>query len=180
MIISSVILNKQKFKIMRKVILLSSIAIMFCVLSVSAQKSGARGSSYETALGVKFYPGAVTLKHFIKSDVALEGIAYFFNRGARVTGLYEFHGDINGAPGLKWYVGPGAHVGFYNDHYYRDNYKGTSYVGVGIDGVLGLDYKFNGAPINLSLDWQPSFEFGNNYKNGFSGDWGGFAIRYTF
>jgi hypothetical protein len=177
------ILTKQKFNIMKKVILLSSIAFMFCILTASAQKSGARGSSYQTALGVKFYPGAVTLKHFIKSDVALEGIAYFFNRGLRVTGLYEFHGDINGAPGLKWYVGPGAHVGFYNDHYYRDrdyNYKGTSYVGVGIDGVLGLDYKFNGAPINLSLDWQPSFEFGNNYKNGFSGDWGGFAIRYTF
>ena len=68
MIISRRILNKQKLKIMRKTILLSSIAVMFCVLTVSAQKSGARGSSYETALGVKFYPGAVTLKHFIKSD----------------------------------------------------------------------------------------------------------------
>ena len=139
MIISRMVLNKQKFKIMRKAILLSSVAMMFCVLTVSAQKSGARGSSYTTALGVKFYPGAVTLKHFIKSDVALEGVAYFFDRGLRVTGLYEFHGDINGAPGLKWYIGPGAHVGFYNDRYYRDNNKGTSYVGIGIDGVLGLD-----------------------------------------
>ena len=161
---------------MRKAFLLSSVAVMFSILTVSAQKTGARGSSYTTALGVKFYPGAVTLKHFIKTDVALEGIAYFFDRGLRVTGLYEFHGDINGAPGLKWYIGPGAHVGFYNSKYY----EGNSYVGVGIDGVLGLDYKFNGAPINLSLDWQPSFEFGDHYKNGFSGDWGGFAIRYTF
>jgi hypothetical protein len=167
---------------MRKVFSLSSIILLLVVTNASAQKrSSSRSSqSYTTALGVKFYPGAVTLKHFIKSDVALEGIGYFFDRGVRVTGLYEFHGNINGAPGLKWYIGPGAHVGFYNDKYYRDNYRGTSYVGVGIDGVLGLDYKFNGAPINLSLDWQPSFEFGNHYKNGFSSDWGGFAIRYTF
>ena len=48
----------------------------------------------------------------------------------------------------------------------------------GVDGVLGLDYKFNGAPINMSLDWQPSFEFGTN--RGFYGNWGGLGIRYTF
>jgi hypothetical protein len=40
---------------------------------------------------------------------------------------------------------------------------------IGIDGVLGLDYKFNGAPINVSIDWQPSFEFGDYV--GFSSLW---------
>ena len=49
---------------------------------------------------------------------------------------------------------------------------------VGVDGVIGLDYKFRGAPINLSLDWQPSFEFGDN--RGFVSSWGGLGIRYTF
>ena len=49
---------------------------------------------------------------------------------------------------------------------------------IGVDGVLGLDYKFNGAPINISLDWQPSFEFGDN--RGFVGSWGGLGIRFTF
>jgi len=37
--------------------------------------------------------------------------------------------------------------------------------------VPGPDYKFNGAPINMSLDWQPSFEFDDG--RGFSGSWGG-------
>ena len=46
------------------------------------------------------------------------------------------------------------------------------------DGVLGLDYKFRGAPINMSIDWQPSFEFGAG--RGFVGSWGGLGIRYTF
>lgn len=147
------------------------ITIVLAFISAQAVFAQSKGSSYKTALGVKFYPGAITLKHFVKSDAALEGIGYFWQRGARVTGLYEFHGNISGARGLKWYAGPGAHVGFYNDKYYNG---GTS---VGLDGVLGLDYKISGAPINFSLDWQPSFEFGDYY--GF-GNWGGFAIRFTF
>ena len=147
------------------------------VLSQTESFAQAKGSSYKTAVGVKFYPGAVSLKHFVKPNAALEGIGYFWNRGSRITGLYEIHGDINNAPGLKWYIGPGAHIGFYNDKYGYDGY--TS---VGIDGVLGLDYKFKGAPINMSIDWQPSFEFGdrNRYGEGFTGNWGGLAIRYVF
>ncbi len=136
------------------------------------------GSTYKTALGIKFYPGGITLKSFIKPDVALEGIGYFYSDGFRITGLYEFHGDITGVNGLKWYVGPGAHIGFWNDTWktkYPDRNGGAA---IGIDGVLGLDYKFTGAPINMSLDWQPSFNFvGYNY---FEGGWGGLAIRYTF
>ena len=50
----------------------------------------------------------------------------------------------------------------------------------GIDGVVGLDFKFRGAPINMSLDWQPSFSFGPNGSTGFEGGWGGLAIRYAW
>ena len=148
---------------------------LFVVLQATAQKrkSAYNAQAYSTALGVKFYPGAISLKHFVKSDAALEALGYFWDKAFRITGLYEIHGDVNGAPGLKWYVGPGMHAGFYNTKYGG----GTS---VGVDGVLGLDYKIKAAPLNLSIDWQPSFEFGNKYGNGFSGNWGGFAIRYVF
>jgi len=161
--------------------------VCFLFINVLAARSQSMDQTYTTALGVKLWgDGAgISLKHFISSNRALEGIGYFWNGGTRITGLYEFHFDIVGAPGLKWYVGPGVHVGFYNDGYNRNNnynnnhnnnYKGGSFVG--IDGVLGLDYKFNRAPINLSLDWQPSIEFGTN--RGFYGGWGGLGIRYTF
>lgn len=154
---------------MKKVIVLALLLI-----AVSNQKmfAQATGSSYKTAIGAKFYPGGITVKHFIKSNAALEGIGYFWERGTRITGLYEFHGNITNAPGLKWYVGPGAHIGFYNSKYYNG---GTS---IGIDGVLGLDYKFKGAPINMSIDWQPSLEFGD--YDGFGPGFGGIAIRYAF
>lgn len=160
-----------------KKLIMAVLILAACTTVANAQS---KGSSYKTALGVKFYPGAVTLKHFVKSDAALEGIASFWGDGMRVTGLYEFHGNIKGAPGLKWYVGPGAHVGFLNDRYWNREYPGYGGRALfGVDGVLGLDYKFNGAPINMSLDWQPSFEFGD-YGRGWVGNWGGLAIRYAF
>jgi hypothetical protein len=150
-----------------------AIILVLAIFAGSAQAQSNIGSTdYKTALGVKFYPGAISLKHFVTDKNALEGIAYFWTRGTRVTGLYEIHGEIENAGGLKWYIGPGAHLGFYNNKYYG----GGTYIG--LDGVLGLDYKISSAPINLSLDWQPSFEFGDGA--GFSGNWGGLAIRYVF
>ena len=164
---------------MRKVFLLS-IILFACILS-NGQSKSANSSSYRTALGVKFYPAGITFKHFFNGNNAGELIGYFNTHGFRLTGLYEIHGDISGATGLKWYIGPGAHIGFYDTHHrhhHDDPWHDHSHSTFGIDGVLGLDYKFRGAPINLSLDWQPSFEFTDGH--GFTGSWGGFAIRYTF
>ena len=159
---------------MRKLFLVS--LVLLGVIVSSGQSKSANSSSYNTALGVKFYPGGITLKHFFNgTNNAGELIGYFWNRGFRLTGLYEIHGNFNGAPGLRWYIGPGAHIGFY-DYFDRNHHIDGTYFG--IDGVLGLDYKFKGAPINMSVDWQPSFEFGDYV--GFYSGWGGIAIRYTF
>lgn len=140
------------------------------------------GSAYSSALGIKAWGdgGGISYKGFIGGNHALEGIGYFWNRGSRIVGLYEFHNDFRNAPGLKWYIGPGVHVGFYNTNYFDNRYPDGDGSGsfVGVDGVLGLDYKFNGVPLNLSVDWQPSFEFGT-YR-GFIGHWGGLGVRYTF
>ncbi len=157
-----------------KKLLLSALLTSSLFLSTHAQNNG---SDYKTAVGIKFYPGAVSVKSFVGNNRAIEGLGYFWNYGFRVTGLYEIHGDITGAEGLKWYVGPGAHIGFWNNTW-TNKYPGRDNgVAIGVDGVLGLDYKFKGAPINVSLDWQPSFNFvGYNY---FEGGWGGLGIRYA-
>jgi hypothetical protein len=139
--------------------------------------SQSMGREYRTAIGVKVWDGAgISIKHFTTDKAALEGIGYWWDNGFRIVGLYEIHGDIGGAPGLKWYVGPGAHVGFYDANKSDNDGSGNTYFG--IDGVLGLDFKFNKVPINLSIDWQPVFEFGDG--RGFYGNWGGLGIRYAF
>ena len=156
---------------MRKIIVLLALTGFHVTIS-KAQSHSTGSSSYKTALGVKVWDGGgISLKHFFEGNNAGELTGYFWNQGARITGLYEIHGPVSGATGLKWYIGPGAHIGFYNT-----KFGGGTFAG--IDGVLGLDYKFRGAPINLSLDWQPSFEFGTG--RGFVGSWGGLGIRYTF
>lgn len=147
-----------------------------CINSSSyAQRRSTKNSSsndYENAIGIKFgwfEGGAISAKHFINNN-AIEGLLSFWNRGFRITGLYEFYWNLPNTDGLKIYAGPGAHLGVFNS-----NNGGGAYLG--IDGVLGLDYKFRNAPINLSLDFQPSFELG--YSDSFYG-WGGLGIRYTF
>ena len=168
---------------MKKLLLICLVGIAG-VFAASESKAQDMDYDYRTALGLKLWRdgGGITLKHFVRTNRALEGIGYFWGGGSRITGLYEYHFDFAGAPGLKWYVGPGVHVGFYNANYNGNGngyyYNGSSGAYIGIDGVLGLDYKFKGAPINLSIDWQPSFEFGDN--RGFVGSWGGLGIRYTF
>ncbi len=74
---------------------------------------------------------------------ALEGLVSFWDHGFRVTGLYEIHGGIKDLQGLKWYIGPGAHVGAYNEGWYhKDHYYTSGDPSLGIDGIVGLDYKF--------------------------------------
>ncbi len=145
---------------------------LFMTIIVNAQSKSTKSSSYKTALGVKAWDGAgISFKHFFHSKDAVELTGYFWGHGMRLTGLYEIHTPIANVTGLKWYIGPGAHIGFYNTNY-------GDGVFAGIDGVLGLDYKFKSLPLNMSVDWQPAFEFGNN--RGFVGNWGGLGIRYTF
>ena len=156
-----------------------SFVLVLAVINIGKASAQSMGSDYQTAVGVKFWPGALTIEHFIQDNSALEGIANFWDHGFRFTGLYELHGDVSsGAPGLKWYVGPGAHIGWYNggwshgDYYYRDG--GFS---LGVDGILGLDYKISGAPIAVSLDINPFLELASHT---YVDVWGGLGVKYTF
>ena len=148
--------------------------LLFTFSIVKAQNKTETSSNYQHAVGVKIFDGGgFSYKQFLNGNNAAEIIGYFYTKGFRLTGLYEIHNDISSTAGLKWYYGVGAHMGFYKSLNGHD--RSTV---LGADGVIGLDYKINSAPINISLDWQPSFEFASGF--GFNGSWGGLGIRYTF
>ena len=155
---------------MKKSVTLFAIFLFAAVYtSVCAQKNS--GTKYTTAIGVGISPGQITLKQCLRENYAVEGIAYFWN-GIRVTGLYEINYDIEGFKGLRWYAGAGAHFAFNDTAYLKKNT-------IGVDGVLGLDYKINNVPLNLSLGWQPSFDFGVSKSKAFITGFGGLCVRYV-
>lgn len=122
------------------------------VLSIAAgllTAGKANAQDYRFALGVRLSNSTPTLnnsitgKYFVTDRSAVEGIVSFGSRFG-MGALLEIHKPFNNIPQLKWMYGAGAFVGFEND----DTYLGPT-------GILGLDYKFENVPINLSLDWKP-------------------------
>jgi hypothetical protein len=140
-------------------------------------QSSANAQSYENAIGVRVgsYNG-INFKTFLNTNKALDlNLSVRSNDNFKrfiLTGLYEVHNPIAGAPGLLWYYGGGASIGSYK----VDNFEGDLFLSA--DGVLGLDYKIEGAPLNLAIDWRPRLELTPNTNFG-SGDVG-LAIRLTF
>ena len=148
-----------------------------------------QGQDYQKAIGLRLgYPVSATYKQFLNgSNNAVEVFVSYrsekvFNYGWSWIGLgggYQVHNDIESVDGLQWYYGGGASIYFWS---YDDEFSGfddEASLSFGVLGFLGLDYKFANAPVNLSLDWVPTF-FINGYGNGFGADNGALAVRYTF
>ncbi len=134
------------------------------------------GSNYRTAVGIKGYfggpdIGSVNLKHFIARDKAIEGGLLFADGFVALEGMYQWHAPIAGTSGLQWYVGPGVWLGS------TQRSKNNSELYLAAKGVFGLDYKIQGAPINLALDFNPQLRLTQNTDFDF---YAGFAFRFAF
>lgn len=158
---------------MKKVFIFICIIFFAFTLQTQAQKTG---SNYSTALGAKIYfedgtTGGINIKHFLNKTAALEGSLLFATGALGVEGLYEYHGDIAGAKGLKWYAGAGGIVAFSTRKYATDK------VAFGLRTTLGLDYKISGAPIVLAFDIDPTFNLAPETSFDFGA---GLAFRFAF
>jgi opacity protein-like surface antigen len=149
------------------------IAMMVCMATY------AQANDYNTAIGVRggLYNG-LTIKHFMKSNVAVEGIITTRWQGYNVTGLYEIHAPAFDTRRLKWYYGIGGHIGFWDGNDVHWGKKDENYTVIGVDGILGLEYSFKEIPFNVSLDWKPAFDL-IGYSH-FWGDGGAFSVRFMF
>ncbi|MES2588881.1 MAG: hypothetical protein V4622_07870 [Bacteroidota bacterium] len=146
-------------------------------------------ATYNTAIGLRAgETSGLTAKQFIGSSTAIEGIVGAWRYGISATVLFEKYVPAFNTSGLNWYYGAGGHASFKNRYYdryyysrrdYYDNYYYNGGFGLGIDGILGIEYKINGAPIAFSLDLKPFFEINTN-----GGAWGsldpGLGIKVAF
>ena len=139
--------------------------------------SDVKAQDYKNAIGGRFgSANGVSFKTGLNKNAMLELIGNFRSNSNfnyfQVTGLYEVYNPINGAEGLNWFYGGGATIGSVK----AKGFDGDVYLGA--NGVLGLDYKFKDAPINLSLDWIPTLQLTPS-ADFYSGDVG-LGIRFTF
>ena len=135
--------------------------LLFAFICLAA--AGVNAQTYRTALGAKFYAGdgsvgGINIRHATAPHTALEGSLLFFNGAIGIEGLYEYQGPVNGAPGLQYFVGGGGMLSLGNGRKYgrygRYDNDNTAFA-LRLTG--GLDYKFPGAPINISLGLDPFF-----------------------
>jgi hypothetical protein len=157
--------------------------VLFLFLfSLSAQTLSGQGATYNTAIGLRLgYPLSASVKKFVKDDIAVEGYVGFRGFGGyswvNIAAALQKHNPIAEVDGLQWYYGGGASVFFFNykNSFIGDNSSTTSF---GVQGYLGLDYKFADAPLNITLDWIPTV-FLNGFGSGFSGGYGSLGVRYV-
>jgi hypothetical protein len=166
----------------------TGLLLMAIAISATSLAQGDKGKTYNNGIGLRLgTENGVTYKHFFKETVAFEAMLTTGYRAFIITGLVEKHFPFRTADGFSFFLGAGAHIGswkyvsYYRGRYYRDKYyfvRDDVYHGpsFGLDGILGLEYKFN-APVTLGVDIKPYFDI---VYPGVSFIDGALSVRYTF
>lgn len=170
---------------------LNRLALVLIIVLIT---KNTHAEEYSTAVGIRLGGVAqgLTVKHFLGKENALEGIVSWGWRSFLITGLYERQQPIANAEGLGWFFGGGLHLGYYNDgyyyfynryhhgnkyYYYYYPYDDGPHSTIGLDFIIGLEYKIPKAPLTLGLDLKPFLDF---YQGSYFFWDGAFTARYTF
>ncbi|MCC9136720.1 hypothetical protein ACFSKU_10575 [Pontibacter silvestris] len=168
---------------MKTILRISAFMALVLLLNPTAQ---AQSSGYTTGIGLRGGDASgLTIKHFIDNEAAIEGIisSSFRYRGTVLTALYELHAPAFNVEGLQWYYGLGGHIGFYDGYYYYRNrgnkryeHRDDNIFGLGIDGIVGLEYYIREIPFTIGADIKPQLNLpaGGGFWNS------ALHVRYVF
>ncbi len=164
-----------------KTITMKRILLIAITITAIGSFSNASAQDYKTALGVRLSSSSamvnnsISIKHFINEKVAIEGLLSFGDPLA-IGALVEFHKPL-AASGLTYFYGGGGYLGFVKT-FNTNTQKTSTDPNFGAQGVVGLDYKFNNVPLNISLDWKPELNIVTDIN--FEPAAIGFTARFTF
>jgi hypothetical protein len=138
---------------------------------VNSNAIGARlgGGSYGGGIEVSYQKG-IGSSNRLELDLGLTS-----NSNANGFGLFAgYHWNWNIVESLNWYIGPGAAISSVQVK------NGGNYIGVAVGGQIGLEWDFQGlgAPLLLSLDIRPMWDFLGDVRGVGAG--AGLGIRYIF
>lgn len=154
---------------MKKIITIVAAIFVFASVAAIAQPRaiGVRGAygveaSYQHTLG----------SNFIEADL---GFAFGFGSKCNysmVTAVYDF--SLYKEGNFNFYAGPGLQLALYPSEAVPVGFS------MGVVGQAGVEYQFK-VPINLSLDWRPTFHFLADTKAlGFRAESLMLGFRYRF
>jgi hypothetical protein len=117
------------------------------VLSFSMQ-----AQDYKSAIGGKLGYGLVaSYKKFLSEKAAIDVFGGIHWGGSVMGGInYSIHKDIKEVEDLRWYYGAGA-------NFFSWAAGSYTWAEVGVSGNIGLEYTFKDIPLNLSVDYVPTF-----------------------
>ena len=146
---------------------------------------------YKNSVGLRFGQNSgFAYKTFTEENVACEGLISFRNKGIQITAMIEKYYPVsfNAFNNLFMYYGYGLHVG-YIKNYENQNFvnlfeehdsKLKTYPIIGVDGIIGIEYRFFKFPFSAALEYKPFAEFfGSSFFSMKVFDFG-LACKYTF
>ena len=147
-------------------------------------------AQYKYAIGIRSGgTSGITLKSIKSPQLAVEGIIGVWNDGLSFTGLYERHPNAFGIDGFHWLLGVGAHVTLYEGNFRGDAFPAwygvypgdidDGALGLGIDAIAGLEFKFPIVPFAISFELKPFMEFTTSNNIWFSLD-PGLGLKLAF
>jgi len=126
-------------------------------------------SAQPRALGLRAgYGGELSYQHTLGGANFAELDLGLWQHGFKLTGAYDF--ILAGDGNFNLYAGPAAAVGTWK---VNDN---SDFV-AGVGGQIGVEYNFP-IPLQLSLDWEPIYYFGDDH--GFYAYGIALGVRYRF
>jgi hypothetical protein len=166
------------------------ILILLILLTVCTTSMAQHHKQY---LGVRGgISSGISYKIFKDEFTAFEGILSYRSGGIQLIALIEAYKPVylKHSDKVYFYSGMGVHLGYkgwekntllgssvFSDH--RITYEKYSPV-IGLDGILGFEYRFESVPLIIALDYKPFFElFGQNFFNLHISDFG-FSVKYVF
>ena len=167
-------------------------AIIVTIILVSIVYIHVQSQEYKNAIGARLgMSSGFTYQRQVDDFRGYKGMLSFRDGGLQLTALLESYRPLylKFTDKMYYYTGMGAHIG-YTTHQpqrgfltnpFRFSYKYGKFAPViGLDAIIGVEFRLDRAPLSFCLDAKPFFElFGQNIFRLSIFDIG-FSMKYTF
>ncbi len=148
---------------------------------------------YEKSAGVRLgYTSGLTYKRFTVNNEAISLMLSGRKEGVQITAIYLFHQPLELSFNDRFYIhyGVGGHLGYerfgdiskaiINESGDEFVFQEKGYFVMGIDGSLGVEYRWLELPMTIGFDVKPFFNFiGMRYLRAKFWD-AGISFKYVF